>query len=99
METSVTTFSLATNYLRKDGEKETTWHRLFVFGKTAKLKSNHVTKGTKILVEGRIQTLTYEAKDGTGKRYITEIVVQQHDLLLMSWEEMKWNLGLYHSTF
>jgi len=74
---SVATFSLATNYLRKDGEKETTWHRLVAFGKTAELISNHVTKGTKILVEGRIQTRTYEAKDGSGKRYITEIVVQQ----------------------
>jgi len=32
---------------------------------------------TKILVEGRIQTRNYEAKDGSGKRYITEIVIQQ----------------------
>ncbi len=73
----VATFSLATNYLRKDGEKETTWHRLVAFGKTAELVSSYITKGSKILVEGRIQTRNYEAKDGSGKRYITEIVVQQ----------------------
>jgi len=73
----VANFSLATNFLKKDGEKETTWHRMVAFGKTAELISNYVTKGSKILVEGRIQTRNYEAKDGSGKRYITEIVVQQ----------------------
>jgi single-strand DNA-binding protein len=75
--TCVANFSLATNYQRKDGEKETTWHKIVAFGKTAELVSTYLDKGSKVLVEGRIQTRSYEAKDGTGTRYITEIVTQQ----------------------
>ena len=75
--TCVANFSLATNYQRKDGEKETTWHKIVAFGKTAELVSTYLDKGSKVLVEGRIQTRSYEVKDGTGTRYITEIVTQQ----------------------
>ena len=43
--------------------------------KTAEVISQYCTKGKKIAVEGRIQTRSYEANDGT-KRYVTEVVVQ-----------------------
>ena len=43
--------------------------------KTAEIISQYVSKGQKIAVEGRIQTRSYDAKDGT-KRYATEVVVQ-----------------------
>ena len=43
--------------------------------KTAEVISQYCTKGKKIAVEGRIQTRSYDASDGT-KRYVTEVVVQ-----------------------
>ena len=43
--------------------------------KTAEVISQYCTKGKKIAVEGRIQTRSYDANDGT-KRYVTEVVVQ-----------------------
>lgn len=58
----------------KDGEKveKTEWHNVVFFGNQADVIAKYVEKGTKLLVEGRIQTRTYE-KDGE-KRYSTEIV-------------------------
>lgn len=60
----------------KDGEKQekTEWHRLVAWGKTAELCAKYLAKGRQVYVEGRIQTRTYDDKEGV-KKYITEIVV------------------------
>lgn len=74
---SVCTFSLATNRVWKDrdGKKQesTDYHNIVVFGKQAELVSQYLRKGSSALVEGRIQTRSWDDKDGQ-KKYRTEIV-------------------------
>lgn len=70
--------SLATNdyYKNKDGEKvkDTQWHNLVVWGKTAEIISTISTKGDQLLIQGKIAYRSYEDSDGK-KNYITEIIV------------------------
>ena len=78
---SVANFSLATTERFKDrkGEKQqrTEWHRIVAFGKLADTCAQYLSKGRQVYVEGRLTTREYEAKDGSGKRYRTEIVARQ----------------------
>ena len=73
----VCTFSLATNrsYKDKDGNRQEAveFHNIVVFGKTAELAAQYLKKGSQALVEGRIQTRSWEDKEGK-KNYRTEIV-------------------------
>ena len=74
--TAVGNFSLATNHSIKRGEEwedQTEWHRIVVFGKTAEACAEYIGKGSMVYVEGRIQTRSWEDKDGV-KRWTTEIV-------------------------
>jgi single-strand DNA-binding protein len=77
---SVCSFSVATNrtWIGKDGKKqeESQFHNIVCFGKTAENVAQYMRKGSPILIEGRIQTRSWEAKDGS-KRYTTEIVAEQ----------------------
>jgi len=59
----------------KNGQRQerTEWHRIVVWGKRAEVCSKYLAKGRQVFVEGRIQTRTYDDKDG-NKRYITEII-------------------------
>lgn len=72
----VASFSVATNrvYKDKDGQRkeQVEYHNVVVFGKQADLVSQYMRKGSSILVEGRMQTRSWDA-DG-GKKYRTEIV-------------------------
>ncbi|GAI80639.1 unnamed protein product [marine sediment metagenome] len=72
----VTNFRLATDEQWKDknGEKvqRTEWHRIVTFGKLAEICGNYLSKGRLVYIEGRIQTRSWEDKDGI-KRYTTEI--------------------------
>src|SRR5690606_27478648 len=54
---------------------ETEWHRIVVWGKTAEHCSRYLAKGRQVYVEGRLQTRSYDDKDGI-KRYSTEIVAE-----------------------
>jgi single-strand DNA-binding protein len=80
----VTSFSLATDMQRKDknGQKvqNTEWHRIVTFGKLAEICGSYLTKGKLIFVEGRIQTRSWDDKDGV-KRYTTEIVATDMQML------------------
>jgi single-strand DNA-binding protein len=80
----VANFTLATNrkFKKKDGEQvdETEWHRLVAWGKQAEIICKYCTKGSKIYVEGRLQTRSYDDKDGV-KKYTTEIVVENFTFL------------------
>jgi single-strand DNA-binding protein len=60
-------------FTRADGQKEADFLPCVIWGKAAELCGNSLSKGHRILVEGRIQTRSYEAQDGS-KRYVTEIV-------------------------
>ena len=57
-----------------DGNPQADFISCVAWEKTAEVISQYCTKGKKIAVEGRIQTRSYDANDGT-KRYVTEVVV------------------------
>ncbi|MBN1475000.1 MAG: single-stranded DNA-binding protein [Syntrophaceae bacterium] len=82
--TMVTNFNLATDEQWKDknGEKaqRTEWHRIVTFGKLAEICGNYLVKGKLVFVEGRIQTRSWEDKDGV-KRFTTEIVASNMQML------------------
>jgi single-strand DNA-binding protein len=77
----VANFSVATTERFKDRsgnrQERTVWHRVVVFGKSAENCAQYLGKGRQVYVEGRLSTREYEAKDGTGKRYSTEIIARQ----------------------
>jgi single-strand DNA-binding protein len=83
--TAVANFTLATSERFKDkgGEfqERTEWHNLVAFQRLAEIVRDYVKKGSKIYVEGRIQTRSWDDKDNQ-KHYKTEIVV--NDLVLLS---------------
>jgi single-strand DNA-binding protein len=76
----VTTFSLATNrvWKNKDGAKQenTDYHNIVVFGRQAETSAQYLKKGASALVEGRMQTRSWEGADGK-KNYRTEIVADR----------------------
>ena len=76
---AVVKFSLATNAKRKDKNGQaidiTDWHNIVTFGRTAEVCNQYLKKGSPIYVEGRIQTRSYDDKDG-NKKWFTEIVAQ-----------------------
>lgn len=78
--TSVTTFSLATNrvWKDKDGNKQESadYHNIVVFGRQAETTAQYLKKGSSALVEGRIQTRSWDGQDGK-KNYRTEIVADR----------------------
>jgi|TARA_R110000824_G_scaffold117898_3_gene269981 single-strand DNA-binding protein len=81
--TSVVSLTLATNekWTDKQGAKQekTEWHRVAMFNKLAELANQYVKKGSKIYIEGKITTSTYE-KNGE-KRYSTEIIANSMQFL------------------
>ena len=82
---NVANFSLATTerFTDRNGTKQerTDWHRIVAFGRLADTCERFLSKGRQVYVEGRLTTRQYEAKDGSGKRYRTEIVARQLRLL------------------
>ena len=75
---NLATFSVATNRIwNKDGAKQqdTQFHNVVVFGKMADVCAKYLNRGKMVLVEGRIQTRSWDAQDGT-KKYRTEIVAE-----------------------
>ena len=71
----VTQFTLAVDRPFKDanGNKETDFISVVVWGKAAELVGNSCQKGHRLLIDGRLQIRSYEAKEG-GKRWVTEII-------------------------
>ncbi|CAN5221442.1 single-stranded DNA-binding protein [soil metagenome] len=66
----------------KNGQRQerVEWHRIVVWGKRAEVCSKYLAKGRQVYVEGRIQTRTYDDKDG-NKRYITEVIANDVQFL------------------
>lgn len=76
-ETAVARFSLAVDRrFKKDGEQTADFINCVAFGKTGEFIEKYGRKGTKFVVEGRIQTGSYTNKDGQ-KVYTTDVVVEQ----------------------
>ena len=72
---SVASFTLAINrnFTNQQGEREADFINCIVFNKQAENLNRYIRKGGQVGVEGRIQTRSYTATDGT-KRYVTEVV-------------------------
>src|SRR5579859_4492523 len=66
----------------KNGQRQerTEWHRIVVWGKRAEVCSKYLAKGRQVYVEGRIQTRSWDDKEG-NKRYMTEIIAQDVQFL------------------
>jgi single-strand DNA-binding protein len=82
---AVTNLTLATSDSWKDkqGQKQerTEWHRVSLFGKIAEIAGQYLAKGSKVYIEGRLQTREWE-KDGI-KRYTTEVIVDMGGTMQM----------------
>lgn len=74
---SLVNFPLATNeqFINAEGEvvQNTQWHTITAWGKKAESMAKVLTKGSQVLIQGKISYKSYEAKDGS-KRYSTEIL-------------------------
>jgi len=77
----VCSFSLATNRVWKDKnnarQESTDYHNVVVFGRQAETVAQYMKKGSSILVEGRMQTRSWEDKTSGEKKYRTEIVADR----------------------
>ena len=73
-------FSMATNetYRNAKGEqiKDTQWHNVVAWGKTADIIEKYLEKGNEVAIEGKLVNRSYDDKDG-NKRYITEVVANE----------------------
>ena len=82
--TSVATFSIATNENYKDQsgvvQTRTEWHRLVLWNGLANIARQYLRKGSLVYVEGKLRTRSYDDKDGV-KRYVTEIYVSELEML------------------
>ncbi|NEZ46518.1 single-stranded DNA-binding protein [Clostridium niameyense] len=65
---------------KKDGQAEVDFIPIVVWGKQAEATANYMSKGKLVAVNGRIQTRSYEAKDGT-RRYVTEVIAEETQFL------------------
>jgi single-strand DNA-binding protein len=85
----VANLTLATSDRQKDAQgnwqDRTEWHNLVAFTRTAEIVRDYVKKGSKLFVEGKIQTRSWDDKETGAKRYRTEIIV--NDLSLLSGRE------------
>jgi len=79
--TAVTTLTLAVDkYNPASGQREADFIPVVVWGKQAESTANYMSKGSLMAISGRIQTRSYDAKDGT-KRYVTEVVASEVQFL------------------
>ncbi len=82
--TAVCTFSLATSerFKDRDGQQQekTEWHNIVAWRQLAEICGKFLVKGKQVYIEGKIQTRSYDDRDG-NKRYITEIVADQMQML------------------
>jgi single-strand DNA-binding protein len=78
----VASFTLAVDRFSvgPDGKKEADFVPIVVWGRLAEVCGNNLTKGQKVLVDGRMQVRNYEDKTGQ-KRYVTEVVAQSVEFL------------------
>ena len=76
----VASFGLATNRRVKKGEQWESvpeFHNVVVFGRQAETSAQYLKKGSSALIDGRVQTRSWEDKAGKGKQYRTEIIAER----------------------
>ncbi|HWM89978.1 MAG TPA: single-stranded DNA-binding protein [Thermoanaerobaculia bacterium] len=81
----VATWTMATSrrWRDKNGQKQeqTEWHSIVCFGKQAEIAGQYLTKGKQVCVEGRIQTRSWDDRNTGEKKYRTEIVCDNFQML------------------
>jgi single-strand DNA-binding protein len=83
--TPVAKFSLATNERYKDKEGQwqdrTEWHNIVLWQRLAEIAGEYLKKGSKVYIEGRLQTHSWDDKQSGQKKYMTEII--GNDIVLL----------------
>lgn len=83
---AVTTFRVASNRSWKSGDgvqhDDTEWFRIVAWDKLAEICNEYLKKGTRVYIEGRLQTRSWEDRNTGEKRYITEVVAQ--DMIILT---------------
>ena len=84
--TPVCTFFIATNERRKDargGEQKdvTTWFRVTLWGRQAETAAQYLQKGSRVYIEGRLQTHAWDDQQTGQKRYMTEVIA--NDMIML----------------
>ena len=81
---AITNISIATTRRYKDAsgqqQEETEWHRVSFFGRLAEIAGEYLRKGSKVYIEGRLQTRKWQDKEGHD-RYSTEIIANDMQML------------------
>lgn len=79
---TVCTFTLAVYrpFSGKDGKREADFINIQTWNKTAELIGNYVSKGQRLLVDGRLQIRSYDGKDG-NKHYVTEVIADRVEFI------------------
>ena len=82
---TIASFSFATADRQKDQSGQyvdkTEWHNLVAFSRTAEVVRDYVKKGSQLMVEGKIQTRSWDDKESGQKKYRTEILINDLTLL------------------
>lgn len=83
--TAVAKLTVATNYRYKDKNEQwqdqTEWHNVVLWQRLAEIAGEYLKKGSKVYIEGRLQTRSWEDKQTNQKKYMTEVVAS--DLVLL----------------
>lgn len=81
---AVSNFNIATNESWTDNsgarQERTEWHRIVAWGRLAEICNQYLRKGSRVYVEGKLQTRSWEGQDGQ-KRYTTEVVARDMQML------------------
>lgn len=89
---TVANFTLATNEFYRDNTGEThettEWHNLVAFGRTAEIVRDYVQKGSRIYIEGKLRTRSWDDKETGQRKYRTEVVIRDSDLILLSFNNV-----------
>jgi len=83
---AVANISIATTEVWKDkqsgeNQERTEWHRVVMYGRTAEIAGEYLRKGSKIYIEGRLQTRKWQDKNTGQDRYTTEVVTDSLQML------------------
>ncbi len=82
---SVANFTMATSrkWKDRDGNKQeqTEWHQIVVWGRQAEIAGQYLNKGKRIYLEGRIQTRSWDDQQSGEKRYRTEVICENFQML------------------
>lgn len=75
-------FTLAVDrpFANQEGQREADFIPVVIWGKQAETCGNSLTKGQRVLVEGRLQVRSYDAKDGS-KRYVSEVIADRFEFI------------------